>query len=43
MKENHIRDNIQSQFVEICHVEGRTNLANLFTKEMCDTAHFVEL
>jgi len=41
MKENHVQENVASQFVRICHVEGKTNLADLFTKEMRDTAHFV--
>jgi len=43
MKENRIRENIQNHFVTICHVEGKINLADLFTKEMRDTSHFVEL
>jgi hypothetical protein len=43
MKENRVRENIQSNFVKICHVNGKVNLADLFTKEMKDTGHFVEL
>jgi hypothetical protein len=43
MKENRVRENIQSQFIKICHVNGKINLADLFTKEMKDTGHFVEL
>ncbi len=43
MKENRVRENIQNQFVQICHVNGKVNLADLFTKEMKDTGHFVEL
>jgi hypothetical protein len=27
----------------ILHVDGKTNLADIFTKEMMDTGHFVEL
>jgi hypothetical protein len=43
MRENRVRENIQNQFVKICHVNGKVNLADLFTKEMKDTGHFVEL
>jgi len=41
--ENRIRENIASKFVSICHIDGKINLANIFTKEMKDTAHFVHL
>jgi hypothetical protein len=43
MRENRIRENIISQFVSIQHVHGKINLADIFTKEMKDTTHFVEL
>jgi len=43
MRENRVRENVQRKFVDICHINGKTNLADLFTKEMRDTSHFVEL
>jgi hypothetical protein len=43
MKENRVRENVLSNFVTIKHVNGKTNLADLFTKEMKDIGHFVEL
>jgi hypothetical protein len=43
MCENHVRENIASNFVQINHIEGCLNLADIFTKEMKDTTHFVEL
>ncbi len=43
MKENRVRENVLNAFVSIHHVEGKVNLADLFTKEMKDTSHFVEL
>jgi hypothetical protein len=43
MKENRVRENVRSNFVRITHVDGKTNLADLFTKEMRNTAHFVSL
>jgi len=43
MCENHVRENILSEFIQICHVDGRINLADFFTKEMKDIGHFVEL
>ena len=42
MKENRVRENILSKFVCVCHINGK-NLADLFTKEMKDVTHFVEL
>ena len=33
MKENHIWENITSKFVTICLVNGKVNLADIFTKE----------
>jgi hypothetical protein len=43
MRENHVRENVESQFVTIEHVGGKVNMADLFTKEMKDISHFVEL
>jgi hypothetical protein len=43
MKENCVRENIASGFIMICHIDGKTNLVDLFTKEMKDTTHFVML
>jgi hypothetical protein len=43
LRENLVRENIASQFICIQHVEGKLNLADLFTKEMKDVSHFVEL
>jgi hypothetical protein len=41
MRENHVR--VASKFVSIIHVDGKHNIADIFTKEMKDVAHFVEL
>lgn len=43
MRENRVRENVQNNFVQICHINGKINLADIFTKEMRDTSHFVEL
>jgi hypothetical protein len=43
MRENRVRENVSSNNVTIQHVCGKTNLADLFTKEMRDVSHFVEL
>jgi len=43
MKENRVRENIVSNFVRINHIDGKINLADIFTKEMKDVTHFVEL
>jgi len=38
-----MRENISSQFVTVSHVEGKVNLADIFTKEMKDIGHFATL
>jgi hypothetical protein len=43
MKENRVRENVASNFVKICHIDGKINLADIFTKEMEDVSHFIEL
>jgi len=43
MHENGVRENVASKFVSILHVDGKYNIADIFTKEMKDVAHFVEL
>jgi hypothetical protein len=43
MKENRVRKNVDSDFITMKHVDGKVNIADIFTKEMKDTTHFVEL
>ena len=43
MKENRVRESILSNFVTIKHIDGKINLADIFTKEMKDVSHFVVL
>jgi hypothetical protein len=43
MRENRIRENIATNFVKVCHIDGKLNIADIFTKEMRDTTHFVQL
>ena len=43
MRENRIRENIESRFVSIKHIDGKINIADVFTKEMRDINHFVTL
>jgi hypothetical protein len=43
MKENWVRENIASNFITVHCIEGRIKLADIFTKEMKDTGHFVTL
>jgi hypothetical protein len=40
MREKLVRENVRNNFVSIQHVGGKQNLADLFTKEMKDIAHF---
>jgi hypothetical protein len=43
MRENRVHENVLSHNVPIQHICGKKNLADLFTKKMRDTSHFVEL
>ena len=41
--ENHIRENIANDFLEVLHIPGSLNLADIFTKEMKDDHHFIAI
>eukprot|EP00957_Ditylum_brightwellii_P118859 9065510-Ditylum_brightwellii.AAC.1 len=41
MCNNAVREAMQSNFVEVCHVGGEINLANILTKEDKDSHHFL--
>ena len=41
MRENAIREAVLSDFVSVSHIEGKVNLADMFTKEDKDTPHFI--
>ena len=43
MKENAVRESIHTGFVNVKHIEGNSNLADLFTKEDKDTQHFLQI
>ena len=43
MRENRVWENALTNFVSIHHIDGKHNFADIFTKEMKDTGHFVEL
>ena len=43
IRENAVRESVQSKFIEVRHIDGRINLADLFTKEDRDTKHFLSI
>ena len=43
IKENAVRENIQRKTITISHVEGKVNIADIFTKEDKDQLHFIIL
>ncbi len=43
IRENAIRESVDDKFIWVLHVDGKLNLADLFTKEMKDTSHFITL
>ena len=40
LKDCAVRDSIQAEEVDICHIPGDINPSDIFTKEMRDGAHF---
>ena len=43
IRENAIRESVQNKKVQLVHIDGKTNLADLFTKEDKDIAHFITI
>lgn len=43
MRENAIREGVESDFITVQHIEGKVNLADMFTKEDKDTNHFISV
>ena len=40
IRENAILKSVDNKFIRVLHIEGKTNIADIFTKEMKDTVHF---
>lgn len=40
LRENFVRESVIFKEVAVCHIVGATNVADLFTKELSDGAHF---
>jgi hypothetical protein len=34
---------VHNNFIQVCPIDGKINLADIFTKEMKDVTHFIEL
>ena len=43
IRENAVRESVQNGFINLLHVDGKVNLADLFTKEDKCTEHFIAL
>ena len=43
IRENAVRESIEAGFVQVRHVEGENNLADLFTKEDKSVEHFLKI
>lgn len=43
IRENLVRESIQNGTVSVTHITGKLNPADLFTKEMKDTTHFIQI
>ena len=43
IRENAVQESVLSNFVVIKHIEGKITLADIFTKEDKDCAHFISI
>ena len=43
IRENAVRESVLSKFITIKHIDGKLNIADLFTKEDRDTSHFCSI
>ena len=43
IRENAVREIIESKLFTLKHIEGKVNVADLFTKEDKDIAHFISI
>jgi deoxyuridine 5'-triphosphate nucleotidohydrolase len=43
IRENAIRESVESDFISVRHIEGKVNLADIFTKEDRDAEHFISI
>ncbi len=43
IRENAVRESIQTKLIDVLHIAGKNNLADLFTKEDKDAAHFISI
>ena len=43
IRENAVRESVQSNLIDVHHIAGKVNLADLFTKEDKDASHFIAI
>ena len=43
MRENTVRENVQSDIIRVKHIAGEINTSNLFTKEIKNVEHFLNI
>ena len=43
IRENAVQESVDEKIIQVLHVSGETNLADMFTKEMKDTSQFISL
>ena len=43
IRENAIRESVDAKIIRVLHIDGKINIADIFTKEMKDTLHFITL
>ena len=43
IKENAVRENIHNKTIKISHVDGKVNIADIFTKEDKDSTHYLAI
>ena len=43
IRENAVRESVQNKFIDLRHLDGKINLADLFAKEDKDAKHFLSI
>ena len=43
IRENAIRESVDNDFIRVLHIEGKLNIADIFTKEIKDSQHFITM
>ena len=43
IRKNAVKESVQDKTISVLYIEGKQNMADLFTKEMKDVQHFIKI